>query len=340
MRTDITEQIHDLNIVDVISSYTTHELKKAGTIYKMNCPFHDEKTPSFTITPAKGIFKCFGCGKGGDAITFVMEHENLPFWEAVKDITNRFNLKLPDIDPGQKKKYEQKQRHQEALKIVNEFAKDHFMRNITTLEVIQHRVSGKMIERFEVGYAPNRWDDLKNAAEKMGYKQHLLIEAGLLKNNDGKVYDRFRGRIIFPVYNYRGRIIGFSGRDITGEQSAKYINTPTSDVFEKGRELFGLFQSKKAIQKANHAYLVEGNTDVTTLHGIGIENTVAPLGTAFTNEQAQLLKKFCDTVTIVGDGDENGQKAVVKNAQILIAQGFVVNVITLPEEKDPVLGNG
>lgn len=332
------EEIHNLNIVDVINAYSTDKLQKKGTTWKGLCPFHEEKTPSFTATPERGIFKCFGCGMGGDAITFVQEKEKLSFMEAVNDLADRFNLTRPKkMTDKEKEQFEAEQKHKEALKIVNEFAKDHYISNLKEHkpEGVKQRVSSEMALKFEIGYAPDSWNDLKNTAAKKQYKEHLLIDAGLVVNKDGKTYDRFRGRMIFPVYNHRGRIIGFSGRDITGNSDAKYINTPESDVFQKGSELFGLFQGKKAITNENHAILVEGNTDVTTLHGIGVENVVAPLGTAFTEKQAKLLRRYCDTVTVLGDGDKAGKTAAEKAGRLLVEQGFNVYIMTLPDEKDP-----
>lgn len=333
----ITEKIHDLNIVDIIQSYGL-SLKQKGVNYTACCPFHNEKTPSFMVNPNKGYFHCFGCDKSGDAIAFVMEQEKLSFWEAVTDIAKRFNLPLPQkTTDKQQQEFEAKQKKVEAYRIINEFAKDHFIDNLKNHkpEYIKNRISGQMAKKFEVGYAVNDWDNLRKTAQTKKYNESLLIDLGLLGNKNGKVYDRFRGRMIFPVYNFSGKLVGFSGRDITGNADAKYINSPESEIFSKGKELFGLFQAKKAITKAGCAYLVEGNNDVTTMHGIEIENTVAPLGTAFTPEQAKLIKRFTDTVVIITDGDAAGKKAAEKIGFILITGGLNAYVIEMPKDEDP-----
>jgi DNA primase catalytic core len=334
------DQIHELNIYDVIKSYSRIELKKSGTRYKGLCPFHEEKTGSFTVSPEKGIYKCFGCDASGDAISFVMEHENLKFWEAITDIAKRFSLTMPkQMNKQEKEKAEQEQKHREALKIVNEFAKDLFIENLRSQkpEYIVNRISPETAKEFEIGFALNSWDNLRKTAREKQYKEHLLIDAGLLVNNNSKVYDRFRNRMMFPVFDFRGRIIGFSGRYIgnVDDTNAKYINSPESNIFKKGEHLFGLFQAKKSINEKKDVNLVEGNTDVTTLHDIGIKNTVAPLGTSFTKEQAKLLKRFTDSVTIIRDGDEAGVKATIRDGEILINHGFHTYVAMMPPDKDP-----
>ncbi|MCF8219777.1 MAG: DNA primase [Bacteroidales bacterium] len=332
------QEIHDLNIVDVINAYSSQQLQKKGATWKGLCPFHDEKTPSFTAIPSRGIFKCFGCEKGGDGISFVMDHEGMSFMEAITDIADRFKLSPPKkLSNKKKEKIEAEQKHKNSLEIVNEFAKDHFCENLKNQkpQEIKDRISPEMAKKFEIGYALNTWDTLRKKAKEKSYKENLLIDAGVLISKNSKVYDRFRGRMIFPVHNKRGKIIGFSGRDIIGDSDAKYINTPETDIFKKGKELYGLFQAKRAIAKSNNAYLVEGNTDVTTLHGIGVENTVAPLGTAFTEQQADVLKRYCNGVTIIGDGDDNGLKAIEKTGVLLIQKGFHVYVITMPQDTDP-----
>ena len=335
---NITEPIHNLNITDVIKSYGI-KLQKQGTLWVACCPFHHEKTPSFKVDENKNTFRCYGCDKYGDAISFVQEHEKLSFFEAAEDIAKRFNITLPknNMDSEQKKQVEEKQKRLDALKIVMEFAKNHFIDNLKKHkpDYIKSRISAEMAKKFEVGYAPESWDNLRIAAKEKQYKEHFLIDVGLLKNKNGKVYDTLRGRMIFPVHNYRGTVVGFSGRDITGADTAKYINSPESEMFSKSKELFGIFQAKKAIQKAGCVYLVEGNNDVTTLHRIGIENVVAPLGTAFTTDQAKLIKRFTDTVIIIADGDAAGKKATISMGKLMIKEQLNPYVIGMPEGEDP-----
>ena len=247
MTNQTVEKIKELDIYEIIKSYMTNEIKKTGTTFKACCPFHEEKTPSFTITPERGMFKCFGCGEGGDAISFVMKHEHYSFYEAITDIAKRFNLPAPKkMNDQEKKQAEEQQKKKEAMLIVNEFAKDHFFQNLKNNkpEYITKRISGETAKRFEIGFAKDSWDDLRNTGKQKAYKENLLIDAGLLINRNGKVYDRFRNRMIFPIHNQIGRIIGFSGRDISGNADAKYINSPDSDVFKKGNELRFFYQTK------------------------------------------------------------------------------------------------
>lgn len=341
---DTINRIHDLNIVELIKSYGV-DMKKAGTIYKACCPLpgHDEKTPSFTVTPGKNIFKCFGCGKGGDAIAFVMEHESIHFMDAVKDIANRNNISLPEYkNKEEQEKAEKLYKHKESLYIANEKALDIYLDTpvpTDKMNYIINRVHPDLEEKFMVGYAPDQWQYVNKAAKQAELNEKLLLELGILQESKGKVFDSrlFSGRMVFPIHDERGKIAGFSARYI-GEAkkgTAKYQNSPESKIFKKSKILYGLWQAKEAIRKEGFAYRVEGQTDVISMHKYGTENVVAPLGTALTGEHVKLLNRFTANVVILTDGDPAGRKAAVKDGRVFIDHGFNVSVLMLPDGEDP-----
>jgi DNA primase len=441
---DVREVVDRINedIVDVISNYV--DLKTIGNKYKACCPFHNEKTPSFTVTPARGMFKCFGCGKGGDAITFIQEHEGADFREAVEIGARKLNLDfnwMEDRSNFNKEEYE----HKESLRIVLQKAADFFADQLKSnpealkyirargfdpladkwrepvkaakedqdeklvwqaaeLFILKGKISSALLQRkfqigvkrsadlmdqleelgiiekdenekwqllitstdeltqtllqfqdknkettlqetpkehenrivpFAIGYAPDG-NELLKWAKKEAININLLIEADLVKSKDGKEYDTFRNRIMFPICNKSGKVIGFTGRTLSTDKNiSKYLNTGDTTLFSKGNELFALNIARNEIRKEDRVYLVEGNFDVVRLHQIGITNTIAPCGTALTVEQARLLKTYTNKVTLIYDGDKAGQKAMEKNAEILIAEQFHVSVITLQEDQDP-----
>ena len=333
---DVIDKLNE-DIAEVVSHYI--EVKQQGTRYSACCPFHNEKTPSFTISPARGMYKCFGCGKGGDAINFIQDYEHLDFIEAVKSGAKKMNIQLDlekkeDINTPEYK-------HNEALKIVSGKVAEFFQKDITKNLVISNYLKEREFnllpdDVFQIGYAPNN-NELTAWAKAEGLKLEFLIELGLIRQkDDGTCYDFFRNRLMFPICNKTGKVLGFTGRSLDKkEKQYKYINSSDSPIFTKGNELFALNIARAEIKKEDRAYLVEGNFDVTRMHQIGIINTVAPCGTALTVEQAALLKLYTNKVTLIYDGDAAGRKAIMKNSEILIKQQFHVSVIELPEGEDP-----
>jgi DNA primase len=333
----IKEQINS-SITDVVVHYIT-DLKQHGTTLKACCPFHNEKTPSFTVTPSKNMFKCFGCGKGGDAISFIMEHEKVEFIEALQ-----LGAKILSItfEPKELTDKERAQiQHRESLLIVLKKAALFFVEKIFShkeaIEYLEER--GYKIDEennpLAIGFAPNG-NELIKWANKEAINIELIKEVGLVAEKDGKHYDFFRERIMFPIYGNTNNIVGFTGRYIgQNSKAAKYLNSKESKLFNKSELLFGLNLAKTSITDNKCVYLVEGNFDVARLHQIGIYNTISPCGTAFTEQQAQLLKKHTNTVVLIFDGDTAGQKATERTAEILIENKLFVNVLHLPEGKDP-----
>jgi DNA primase len=326
------ERIQSLPIEDVIGRYV--KLKTAGPRLEGLCPLHGEKTPSFTVTPARGIFKCFGCGQAGDAISFVMQHEKLSFLEAVRRIGHDHNIEIEEkaLSPEEKAA----ELHRESLRVANQICHKYFVEQLqnapAALEYVRGRWSEDSIAAFGLGYAPEGFDNLKNWAASQGLKTDILIEAGLLKEKDGRVYDAFRNRIMIPLFDTHGRATGFTGRDLSGQQKAKYQNSSENEVFHKGEQLFGLAQARRAIREKKYVHLVEGNADVIKLHEIGKLNTVGIGGTALTKDQVARLKTITPSVTILADGDKAGRLAVARWAELLLVSGMFVNVIELPFE--------
>ena len=325
------------NIVDVISEFMS--LKKKGVNFVGCCPFHDEKTASFVVSPTKGIYKCFGCGVGGNIAKFVMEHEQLSYPAALRYLAKKYNI---IVDETESKEEKEKNDKRASLKDVLKFAANYFNSQTINPAVSayfeERKILQESIEEFKLGYSLPEWNTLEKAAQENGYSKEILLLAGLLKKGEKNIYDYFRNRITFPFYDITGNIIGFTGRDISWipkSESAKYLNSPDSEVFNKGNVLYGLFQAKKHIVSADNAYLLEGNVDVIRFHEKNIRNTVAGSGTAFTKSQAQLIKRFTDNVTIVYDGDKAGIKATFRNIDILFENGLNVNAVMLPIGEDP-----
>jgi DNA primase catalytic core len=336
---DAKQAIERINedIYEVVSHFT--ELKREGHRYKACCPLHGEKTPSFYVTPAMGIFKCFGCGKGGDAISFIQEHEHVDFKEAVEIGAKKLGIDFTWQEAGNFDKEEYQ--HNESLKIVCGQAADFFrsqLKNDPVAKAYIENFRGFPVtddDPFLIGYAPDG-NQLMAWASKQGIKRNLLIEADLVKSKDGNEFDTFRNRIMFPISDKNGKVIGFTGRTLSDDKKIpKYFNSSDTPIFTKGNELYALNVARSAIRKYDRAYLVEGTLDVKRMHTVGVENTVAPCGTALTVEQAKLLKKYTNKVTLVYDGDLAGRNAVTKNAEILIREQFHVSVIMLPDDKDP-----
>lgn len=340
--TDITDRIHDLNIVDLIKSHGI-DLKKHGITYKACCPFHNEKTPSFTANPNKNIYKCFGCGESGDAISFVMKHHNLGFWDAVKDIAQKHSIQLPEYKTKEEQdKAEKEFKHIQALYLVNKSAAKLLeMANHSkeANDYIKERIPKDLITKFKIGYAPDDWQYLRQTMTKAGFTEDSLLELGLISESKGKRFDFFRDRMMFPVLDHKGKIAGFSARVIgthdKKSKAPKYLNSPESRVFKKGKILFGLFQAKEAIQKLGFAYRVEGQTDVISMHQHKHENTVSPLGTALTTDHVKLLNRFTANIVLITDADTAGEKALIKDGLLFLDHGFNVSIVRLPDGEDP-----
>lgn len=331
-----------MDIVEVLSDFIT--LKKAGQSYKANSPFTNEKTPSFFVSPAKQIFKCFSSGKGGDSITFVMEHEGLSYVEALKYIAGKYGIEIKEKELTPEEIVERTER--DSLFIALNFAKDHYKKNLTEttpgktigLSYFKERgFSTETIDSFDLGYTQDKWDDLYTNALKNQYSEDILLKAGLIiKKEDGKVYDRFRNRVMFPIHNLAGKVVAFGARIlITDKKQPKYINSPETEVYHKSNVLYGIYQAKNEIRNKDNCYLVEGYTDVISLHQAGIKNVVASSGTALTKEQIQLIGRYTNNVTVLYDGDAAGIRASIRGIDLILEQDLNVYAVTFPEGDDP-----
>lgn len=318
-------------------------LKRRGANLIGNCPFHNEKTPSFTVSPVKGIYKCFGCGKAGNAVNFIMEHEHYSYPEALRYLAKKFNIEIAKEAWSEERSEEENQK--EALFIVSAFAQKYFSETLLNTQegkavglsyFTEREFSNETIKKFQLGYSLNAWESFTTEALKQGYKLDYLTKTGLTISTEGRNYDRFRGRVLFPIHNLSGRVIGFGGRVLVkDEKSAKYVNSPESEIYHKSKVLYGAFFARKAILEQKNCYLVEGYTDVISLHQAGIENVVASSGTSLTTEQIRLIKKFSDTVTILYDGDAAGIKASFRGIDMILAEGLNVKVVLFPDGEDP-----
>lgn len=329
------------HISDVVSEFVT--LKKRGVNQLGLCPFHNEKTPSFTVSPAKGIFKCFGCGKGGNSVNFIMELEQLSYPDALRWLAKKFHIEIEEKEESQEEKLLKDER--ESMMIVSGFAQKYFSRFLLKenegrtigLSYLRERgIRDDIITKFELGYCPDGKDLFTKAAEREGYKMEFLEKTGLTIKRDDWVRDRFGGRVIFPVHNVAGRVIAFGGRTLTNDKKvAKYLNSPESDIYHKGRTLYGIYQAKRDITRLDKCYLVEGYTDVLSFHQAGIENVVASSGTSLTIEQIRLIRRFSPNITIVYDGDDAGIKASLRGIDMVLEEGINVKVLPLPRGEDP-----
>ena len=330
-------------IEEVIGDFVS--LKKRGANHIGCCPFHNEKTPSFYVSPSKGIFKCFGCGEAGDVVGFLKKHEHFTYPEALQYLARKYNIEIHEEEQTQEQKERQSER--DALFHVSEFAQKYFadllyndeMGRAVGLSYFHSRgLSDEVIKAFGLGYCLDEWSAVTEHARKNGYSDAVLEKTGLtiFKEDTKKSYDRFRGRVMFPIYSISGRVLGFSGRVLSSEkQAAKYVNSPDSDIYNKSRILYGLFQARSAIAKANKCYLVEGNIDVISMYQSGVENTVASCGTSLTTEQIRLIKRYTPNVTVLYDGDAAGIKAALRAVNLLFAEGMHVRVVLFPDGEDP-----
>ena len=332
------------NIVDIVSDYVT--LRRKGVNYVACCPFHNEKTPSFVVSPAKGLFKCFGCGKGGNAVTFLMEHESLTYPEALKMVAKRYGIEVHEKELSEEEVRRNDDR--ESMFALNGWAAEYFA------NYLHHEAEGMnvgmsyfrrtrgltdaTIRKFGLGFCPAKGDRMSQAALAAGYKREFLLSTGLslVSERDGALYDRFRDRVIFPVHNISGRIVAFGGRTLrTDKAVAKYQNSPESEIYSKKRELYGLYFAKRAIQQQDYAILVEGYLDVISMHQAGIENVVASSGTSLTTDQIRLLGRFTRNITVIYDGDSAGIHASLRGIDMILKEGMNVRVVLLPEPEDP-----
>lgn len=339
-RETIDEIKNRVDIVDVIGDFVS--LKRSGQNYKALSPFSNEKTASFYVVPSKGIFKDFSSGKGGDAITFVMEHEKMSYTEALRYLAKKYGVDIKELNVREDNDVSER----DSLYIVMNFAKDYFKELLHTneegksigLSYFRERgFNDRTIEKFELGYCVNEWDGLLKHALAKGFSETILEKAGLIiKKDDQKKYDRFRGRVVFPVQNLAGKVIAFGARILTKEKDQpKYINSPETEIYHKSNVLYGIYQAKNAIRKDEFCYLVEGYTDVISLHQADIENVVASSGTALTEEQIKLMRRFTENVTVLYDGDAAGIKAAVRGIDLVLKGGLNVRIVLLPDGEDP-----
>jgi DNA primase len=318
-------------------------LKKRGSNLWGNCPFHNEKTPSFSVNPARNIFKCFGCGKAGDSAKFLMEHEHYTYPEALRYLAKKYNIKIEEKELTAEEIMQQSLR--EKMFNINEFADKYFVDTLWNtdegrtvgLEYFRERgYFDPIIEKFHLGYSPEKWDAFTTYAKENGYSDELLEQIGLsLKGNKG-LYDRYHGRVMFPIHNLTGRVIGFGGRILTNDKkSPKYQNSPESEIYDKKQTLYGIYFAKNAISRENECILVEGYFDVLRMHQIGIENVVASSGTSLTMEQIRLVKRYTKNITMLYDGDSAGIHAALRGTDMILSEGMNVRVVVLPPEHDP-----
>lgn len=330
------------DIVEVVNDFVS--LRKKGANFQACCPFHNERTPSFVVSPAKGVFKCFGCGKGGNAVTFVMEHEKMTYGEALKYVARKYGIDVQEREMTEDEVRRNDDR--ESMMVLNGWASEYFARQLNDTDEGMNIGLGYFRERgftqatirkFGLGYCPEKGDAMTTAALAAGYQEQFLTDTGLtIKRDNGTYYDRFTARVMFPIHSISGRVIGFGGRTLrTGDRIAKYVNSPESVVYNKSQSLYGIYFAKNAISRDNYCILVEGYTDVMRLHQSGIENVVASSGTSLTTEQIKLIGRFTKNVTVIYDGDAAGIKASLRGIDMILREGLNVRVVLLPDGDDP-----
>ena len=329
------------DIYEVVSDFVS--LKKRGVNYLGLCPFHNEKTGSFTVSPAKGIYKCFGCGKGGNAVNFIMEHEQMSYVEALKYLAEKYHIPVEEKELTEEQRKEKTER--ESMLIVSSYANEYFQyqlwntdegRSVGLGYLRQRGISDEMIRKFGLGYNPEGWGAFTKAAQEKGYKKEFLVKTGLTVENEKGLFDRFRARVMFPVFDLAGKVIAFGGRTMTTDKKiSKYLNSPESEIYHKSKTLYGIFLAKKSIVQQDRCILVEGYTDVISFHAKGIENVVASSGTSLTIEQIRLIRRLTPNVTIIYDGDAAGIKASLRGIDLVLEEGLNVRVLLLPDGEDP-----
>ena len=334
--------IDSANILEVVSDFVT--LRKRGVNYVGLCPFHDEKTPSFSVSPSKGICKCFSCGKGGSAVHFIMEHEQLSYYEALKYLAKKYNIEIEERELCDEEKQIKSDR--ESMLIVNSFAQEYFSnilfqhsegRSVGLAYFHERGFRDDIIHKFALGYSLEQRDALAIEAKKRGYKEEYLLKTGLcLEGQNGYISDRFRGRVIFPVFSLSGKVLAFGGRVLRkSDKLAKYVNSPESEVYHKSNVLYGIYQAKQSIVKNDNCFLVEGYTDVLSMHQAGVENVVASSGTSLTPGQIRLIHRFTNNITVIYDGDAAGIKASLRGIDLILKEGMNIKVVLLPDGDDP-----
>lgn len=340
---EVIQQIYDAaRIEEVVGDFVS--LKKRGVNLLGLCPFHDEKTPSFTVSPAKGIFKCFGCGKGGDSVNFIMEHEHFSYPEALKYLARKYGITI--VEEEQTPEQIKQMNDQESMFHLSEFAQKYFSNILAEHELgkavaqsyfAERGISEVSIKKFQLGYCLDEWDAFSKTAVKSGYNKDFLVKTGLsIEKEDGRLIDRFKGRVMFPIHNLSGRVIGFGGRILASDKSkAKYVNSPESEIYNKSKVLYGLAFAKNDILKKDRCLLVEGYTDVISLHQAGIENVVASSGTSLTEDQIKLISRFTKHITVLYDGDAAGIKASFRGIDMILEQGLAVKIVLFPDGEDP-----
>lgn len=343
-RATVDKILDAAQIVDVVSDFVT--LRKAGVNYKGLCPFHDDRTPSFVVSPSKGLCKCFACGKGGNAVHFIMEHEQLSYPDALRYLARKYNIEIKERELSDEEKQAQSER--ESMFVVNEWARDFFQEQLNN--TVDGRAIGMayfrsrgfrddIIKKFQLGFCPTQRDACSQAAKAKGFKEKFLLDTGLCYRRDnGQLVDRFNGRVIFPVHTLSGKVVAFGGRVLdaaTKGVNVKYQNSPESAIYSKKRELYGLFLAKQAIVKNDLCFLVEGYTDVISMHQMGVENVVSSSGTALTTDQIRMIHRFTDNITVLYDGDAAGIKASERGIDMLLAEGMNVKLLLLPDGDDP-----
>lgn len=344
-RATVDRIIDAARIVDVVGEFVT--LRKSGVNYKGLCPFHDDKNPSFMVSPAKNICHCFVCGKGGTPAGFLMEHEQISYTEALRWLAKKYNIEIVEKELTDEERQQQGER--ESMFVVNEWAKDYFhdiLKNdldgiaIGKQYFRSRGIRDDIVEKFQLGFALPKRDALSTTALKKGYKEEFLVKTGLCykRENDGQLVDRYAGRVIFPWFNISGKVVAFGGRLLDSRTKGvqqKYVNSPDSDIYHKERELYGIYQAKRAIVKEDRVFMVEGYTDVIAMHQAGIENVVANSGTALSMHQIHILHRFTSNITLLYDGDEAGIHAAMRGTDMLLSEGMNIKVLLLPDGDDP-----
>lgn len=337
----VQEVIERADIVEIVGQFV--RLKKRGTNYIANCPFHNEKSPSFSVSATKGIYKCFGCGRGGNAVTFVQEHEKLTFVEAIRWLADFYKITLEETQRSPEQM--QHQQVEESLRVLNEFATQYFQDTLQQTEegnaiglsyFKQRGLRKDTIDKFRLGYNPEASDDFYRNAVSKGYNAELLVKSGIVKERNGMFYDAYRGRVIFPIQGMTGRVLGFGARILKkNDKAPKYINTPENELYIKSRVLYGMYQARQAISKADECFLTEGYLDVISLSQAGVENVVASSGTSLTEDQLRSIGQLTKNLTILYDGDAAGVKAALRGLDMALGQSFNVQLVLLPQGEDP-----
>ncbi len=336
------DQIFEAAIIeDVVGEFVV--LKKRGVNLLGNCPFHNEKSPSFTVSPAKGIYKCFGCGKAGNSVNFIMDHEHYTYPEALRYLANKYQIEIEELEETDEQK--QAANEKESLFIVSNFAASYFQKQLLETQegksigfsyFVERGFREDIIKKFQLGYNPDSWEAFTGEALQQGYKLEFLEKSGLTIVKEEKHFDRFKGRVMFPIHNLSGRVLGFGGRILkTDPKAAKYVNSPESEIYHKSNVLYGIYFAKKDIIAKDNCYLVEGYTDVISLHQAGVENVVASSGTSLTDGQIRLISRFTKNITILYDGDAAGLKASFRGIDMILQEGLNVRVVLFPEGEDP-----